>query len=90
MLRPPLLLVLLHPLGLQDLPHTPPGLRIVGLHEPEALGRGGVGRLGAPERDHTLAADDLEPARFAESISNRGQTGAHQHNPRVGLVSRRS
>jgi hypothetical protein len=56
------LLVLLHPLPLQQLPQAPARLLIVGWHKSEALGRRHFALFFPPERHHAFACDDFKPS----------------------------
>src|ERR1700738_4152299 len=56
------LLILLHPLGLHQLPQSPSRFLVVGLNEPETLRRGYFALIVPPKSDKAFARDHFEPS----------------------------
>src|ERR1700738_5272912 len=56
------LLILLHPLGLHQLPQSPSRSLVVGLNEPETLRRGYFALIVPPKSDNAFASDQLAPS----------------------------
>src|SRR6202035_2356889 len=54
--------ILLHPLGLHQLPQSPSRFLVVGLNEPETVRRGYFALIVSPKSDDAFARDPFEPS----------------------------
>src|SRR6266853_5265280 len=72
------LLILLHPLGLHQLPQSPSRFLVVGLNEPETLRRRYFALIVPPKSDDAFARDHFEPSPLS----------AIQKTSAVGLMTR--